>query len=92
MYFVYVIECNDGSLYTGITTDVERRLEEHKEKKGGHYTSSRTVKKVVFTEKHPDRSSALKREVEIKSWPRQKKLKLLEIARVRTHEESMVMV
>lgn len=77
MYFVYIIECEDTSLYTGITTDVARRLAEHKNKKGGHYTSSREVKKMVYTEEHPNRSSALKRETEIKSWPRKKKLQLI---------------
>jgi len=77
MYFVYIIECADTSLYTGMTTDVERRFNEHKNKNGGHYTSAREVVKVVFTEKHPDRSSAAKREAEIKSWPRTKKLALI---------------
>ncbi len=77
MYFVYLIECSDGSLYTGITTNVERRFSEHKNKAGGHYTSSKKVVKVVYTEQHPDRSSASKRESEIKSWRRAKKLDLI---------------
>jgi len=76
MYFVYVLECGDGSLYTGITTDVRRRFEEHKRGKGGAYTRSKKVKRMLYTEKQKDRSSATKRESEIKSWPRQKKLKL----------------
>lgn len=77
MYFVYIIECADTSLYTGMTTDVERRFNEHKNKNGGHYTSARAVVRVVYTEEHPDRSAATKREAEIKSWPRQKKLALI---------------
>ena len=77
VYFVYLIKCKDGSLYTGITTDVERRFEEHKRKKGGRYTSAKGVVKVVYTERHPDRSSASKREAEIKRWPRKKKLSLM---------------
>ena len=77
MYFVYLIECKDKSLYTGITTDIERRFAEHKAKKGGHYTSSKKVIKIVYSEKHPDRSSALKREFEIKGWRRKKKLNLI---------------
>lgn len=77
MYFVYMIECGDRSLYTGITTDVVRRLAEHKNKMGGHYTSAKGASKVVYTEPHPDRSSALKREAEIKSWRREKKLGLI---------------
>ena len=81
MYFVYLIECSDGSLYTGMTTDVERRFSEHKNKIGGHYTSSKNVVRVVYTEQHPDRSSALKREAQIKGWTRQKKLNLIKFGR-----------
>jgi len=77
MYFVYLIECGDGSLYTGITTGVERRFNEHKNKTGGHYTSSKDVVRVAYAERHPDRSSALKREAQIKSWTRKKKLELI---------------
>ena len=78
MYFLYIIECSDGSLYTGITTDVERRFNEHKNKEGGHYTSAKKVLRVAYTESHPDRSSASKREAEIKKWSRQKKLQLIQ--------------
>lgn len=77
MYFVYLIECKDGSLYTGITTDVDRRFVEHQSGVGSYYARSRGVRRVVHTEEHPDRSSALKREAEIKSWTRQKKLELV---------------
>jgi putative endonuclease len=77
MYFVYLIECKDGSLYTGITTNVERRFKEHRDGIGGHYTRAKKVVRIVHTERHPDRSSALKRESEIKSWRREKKLVLL---------------
>lgn len=76
-YFVYLIECSDGSLYTGITTDVERRFREHTEGKGGRYMSSRKVVRVAYSETCPDRSSALKREAEIKRLPREKKLNLI---------------
>jgi putative endonuclease len=76
MYFVYLLECKDGSLYTGVTTNVERRFAEHKSGIGGHYTSSKKVVRIVYTEQHPNRSSALKREAEIKSWRREKKLAL----------------
>ncbi|MDP2594098.1 MAG: GIY-YIG nuclease family protein [bacterium] len=78
MYFVYIIECADGSLYTGITTDVVRRFAEHKSGIGGHYTRSKEVVRVAYSEQHPDRSSALKREAEIKGWRRDKKLYLIE--------------
>lgn len=76
MYFVYMLECGDGSLYTGITTDVTRRLREHKEGKGAHYTRARRAVRVVYTERLPDRSSALRREAELKRLPRAKKLAL----------------
>jgi putative endonuclease len=76
MYFVYLLECKDHSLYTGITTDVSRRFKEHQEGVGSHYTRAKGAVKVVYTERHTNRSSASKREAEIKAWPRQKKLAL----------------
>jgi len=76
MYFVYIMKCKDGSLYTGITTNVERRFAEHKRGIGGHYTSAKKAMKIVYTERHPNRSSASKRESEIKSWHRKRKLAL----------------
>jgi len=77
VYFVYIIQCKDGSFYTGMTTDVERRFIEHKTGKGGRYTRSHLPLKVVYTEKCKDRSSALKREDEIKRWRRAKKVALI---------------
>jgi len=67
MYYVYMLECADGTLYTGITTDLERRLEEHNgSEKGAKYTRARRPVTLVYSEKYPDRSSASKREYEIK--------------------------
>jgi putative endonuclease len=77
MYQVYLIECGDGTIYTGITTDIQRRFREHRLGKGGAYTRSKKVKKVLYAEKYKDRSSALKREAEIKGWHREKKLSLI---------------
>ena len=77
MYYVYMMECEDTSIYTGITTDVERRLAEHKAGTASHYTSARKAKKLLRVEEHPDRSSALKREAQIKSWTRAQKLELI---------------
>ncbi len=77
MYFVYILECKDKSLYTGITTDVARRFKQHKNGKGGHYTSSREVTAILYKEEHPDRSSALKREAQIKRLSREEKLELV---------------
>ena len=77
MYFVYILQCGDHSLYTGITTDVARRFGEHKAGRGGHYTRAKGAVKIVYTEKQPNRSLALKREAEIKRWPKHKKLALV---------------
>jgi len=79
MYFVYLIECSDGSIYTGITTDVDRRFLEHQKGSGGHYTRSKGVSRILYTESHTNKSSALKREFEIKGWTRAKKLRMLNI-------------
>jgi putative endonuclease len=76
MYFVYLLECKDGTIYAGITTDIKRRFQEHKDGIGSHYTRSRKVKRLLYTEKHKDRSAASKRELEIKGWNRKKKLLL----------------
>ncbi len=76
-YFVYLMRCADGSIYTGITTDIERRFGEHKAKLGGSYTRAHGARAILYSEKHPTRSAALKREAEIKRWPRGKKLALV---------------
>jgi len=77
MYFVYILECSDKSLYTGITNDLERRFKQHKDKVGGNYTQSHRVEKIVHTEQFKTKSEALKREAEIKGWRREKKLSLI---------------
>jgi len=76
-YYVYIIECSNKTLYTGITTNLERRFAEHKRGKGGHYTTANPPVKIRFSEKRPSRSVALKREAEIKKWSRTKKLALI---------------
>jgi putative endonuclease len=77
MYFVYLLECKDGSIYTGITTDVERRISRHRAGRGARYTRIKGVKKLLYSEPHPSHGSALRREAEIKRWPRKKKLALI---------------
>jgi len=77
MWFVYIIKCKGGSLYTGSTNDLERRFKEHKAGKGGRYTRSHIPKKIVFFEKHVNKIIALKREREIKSWPRKEKIRFI---------------
>jgi putative endonuclease len=76
MYFVYVLKCEDGTLYTGITTDLARRFDEHKSGTGARYTRAHGAAKILYSERKRTRSSAQKREAEIKSWPRKKKLQL----------------
>jgi putative endonuclease len=77
-YFVYILECNDGSLYTGIAKDVQKRLDEHNNSdKGAKYTKVRRPVKLVYQESAEDRSSASKREYEIKKFTRAKKLELI---------------
>ena len=79
-WFIYIIETLNAKLYTGITTDVERRFDEHKNsKKGAKFTKSNPVKSIVYIEFSSDRSSASKREYEIKQMPRKKKLELIEV-------------
>ncbi len=75
MYYVYILRCKDNSLYTGITTDVERRFEEHKSrtKKGAKYTSSRSVVSVDAVWEADNRSFASKLEAFIKKQPKETK-------------------
>lgn len=77
MYFVYILECTDGTLYTGITTDVERRFSEHKAGVGSRYTKARKAKNIAYTEEVLDRSEASRREAAIKKMNREQKLRLI---------------
>ena len=77
MYIVYILECDDGSLYTGITTDVRRRFTEHQEGIGSHYTKARGAKAIAYTEEAVNRSVASKREAAIKKLSREQKLRLI---------------
>jgi putative endonuclease len=79
MYFVYILECADGSLYTGITTDVARRFSEHQAGTASHYTRAHKAIRVVYTETCINRSAALKRECAIKRLSKVSKLKLIQL-------------
>lgn len=72
-----MLRCADGSVYTGITNDSERRLEAHRRGRASRYTRSRLPVSLIFTEAHPDRASALRREAAIKKLRRAEKLDLL---------------
>ena len=74
---VYILECSDTSLYTGITIDLERRLEEHRTGRGAKYTKHRSPLKVRYTEHRRTKSAALTREAAIKSLVRSEKLALI---------------
>lgn len=77
MWYLYILRCRDGSLYTGITTDVARRFAAHQEGKGAKYTRGRGPLELVYQEVCATHSAALRRELEIKALPRQEKLALL---------------
>ena len=78
-WYLYIMRCGDGSLYTGITTDVEKRLEAHRIGKGAKYTRGRGPLELVYRENCDSHSQALKREAQIKALPRTEKEKLLEV-------------
>ncbi|MFW6435543.1 MAG: GIY-YIG nuclease family protein [Halovenus sp.] len=75
--YVYIVKCADGSLYTGYTTDVGRRIEEHNAGTGAKYTAGRRPVELHYVEYHPSRSAALRREHEIKSLSREQKERLI---------------
>ena len=77
-WFVYMLRCGDGSLYTGCTDDVQRRLAVHRSGKGAKYTRSRLPLELAYWEEVPDRPAALRREAAIKKLKRQEKLRLIE--------------
>ena len=75
---LYILRCGDGTLYTGITTDLARRLEAHRQGKGAKYTRGREPLELVYSEVCGDHSAALKRECEIKALTRAEKLRLIQ--------------
>lgn len=72
-WYVYMLRCGDGTLYTGVTDNVERRLAAHRTGKGAKYTRGRGPLELVYQEQVPDKSAALRREYEIKQLPKQEK-------------------
>lgn len=77
MHYVYVLECADGSLYTGYTTDVERRVAEHNAGEGAKYTRGRTPVEPVHVERFESKSAAMSREYAIKQLSRREKERLV---------------
>lgn len=78
MWYLYIVRLSDNSLYTGITKDINRRLKQHRKGKGSKYVRSRLPLNLVYEEKHTDRSSASKREAEVKNWSKEKKERLIQ--------------
>ena len=76
-WYLYILRCGDGTLYTGITTDVEKRLETHRTGKGAKYTRGRQPLELVYRESCGTHSDALKREIAVKRMNRQEKEALL---------------
>lgn len=77
MNYTYIVECSDGTLYTGWTNNLERRLEAHNSGKGAKYTKTRRPVKIVYTEMFETREEAMSREFAIKRLSRQQKLNLI---------------
>ena len=77
IWHVYIIKCKDETLYTGITTDLTRRIKMHNTGCGCRFTKYRHPVKLIYSEEQPDKNSALKREAQIKSFPRNKKIALI---------------
>lgn len=78
MNYTYIVLCNDGSLYTGWTTDLDRRVLAHNRGEGARYTRSRRPVRLVYYEEHETRQEAMSREAKIKRLTRKEKLKLVE--------------
>ncbi len=76
-WYVYILKCSDESLYTGITVDLDKRIEVHNSGKGSKSLLGKRPVSLVYSELYNSRSEALKREAEIKSWERNKKIKLI---------------
>ena len=76
-WYLYILKCKDGTFYTGITTDVEKRLEMHRSGKGAKYTRGRGPLELVYSETCENHSQALKRECEVKKLPKEQKMQLI---------------
>lgn len=76
-FFVYMVRCRDGSLYTGMTNDLNRRMKQHASGNGSRYVKTRRPFALVYSEEQPDQSSALKREIAIKALKRYQKQALI---------------
>ena len=81
MWYVYLIQCKDGSFYTGVTSDIERRFKEHQTESGSFHTKLHKPIKILYTEEYQKKLEAIRREKQIKSWRREKKLNLIKFGK-----------
>ena len=86
-WYLYILRCKDNTLYTGITTDVEKRLVAHRSGKGAKYTRGRAPLELVYQESCGSHSNALKREAEIKKLPRTAKEMLVKTREIQNYSE-----
>ncbi len=87
--YVYILECSDGTWYTGWTKDLEHRVKAHNSGKGAKYTRSRLPVELAYQEELADKSAALKREAAIKKLTRQQKLQLIQESEEATKKSSL---
>lgn len=86
MNYVYILECGNGSFYTGWTNNLEHRVQAHNEGKGAKYTKAHLPVKLVYVEEFEDKSEALRREYEIKQLTRSEKLMLISANNLKSNE------
>jgi predicted GIY-YIG superfamily endonuclease len=77
-WFVYILACEDGAFYTGMTDNLERRLKEHKSGQGGQFTKHKRINDLIYSENFKTQIEAEKREVQLKKWSRAKKEALIQ--------------
>ena len=82
VWHLYILRCKDDTLYTGITTDVEKRFQQHQSGKGAKYTRGRAPLELVYREVCGSHSDALKRELEVKALTRERKLQLIKLSEI----------
>ncbi|MFW6389548.1 MAG: GIY-YIG nuclease family protein [Halanaerobiales bacterium] len=79
MHYVYIVECADGTYYTGYTVNIKRRIQQHNKGQGAKYTRGRLPVKLLYYEKYNTRSKAMKREYAVKQLKKQEKQKLIKL-------------
>ena len=87
--YTYIVQCNDGSLYTGWTNDLDRRIQTHNAGHGAKYTRSRLPVTLVYFEEHPTKEAAMSREFHIKKMSRDEKLALIRFGKIDAKEGNM---